>query len=136
LGIKRLKIDEDKIEEESEKIFESCRKFKIKIISLYDYNYPYKLKEIEDKPLILYVDGNEELLYQNNNIAIVGTRYPSQQGYEVSSIIAEKLTDEEICIVSGFASGCDEAAHLGCITAKGQTMAINSFWTSKYTKGV
>ena len=124
MGIKRLKIDLDKIEADALQIFESCKKSKIKIIGLYDEKYPQKLKEIEDKPLILYVDGDEDLLNHENKIAIVGTRTPSQEGYEVSSIFAEKLTEELCCIVSGFASGCDEAAHNGCLQAKGKTIAV------------
>ncbi len=124
MNIKRLKIDLDKIEKDASTIFESCKKSKIKIISLYDDIYPQKLKEIEDKPLILYIDGDENLLNYENNIAIVGSRVPSQEGYEVSSIFAEKLTEESCCIVSGFASGCDEAAHNGCLQARGRTIAV------------
>lgn len=124
MGIKRLKIDLDKIEKEASEIFECCEESKIKIIGLYDMEYPRRLKSIEDKPLILYVDGDEELLDQDNNIAIVGSRNPSQKGYEISSIFAEKLAEEHCCIVSGFASGCDEAAHNGCLQAKGRTVAV------------
>ena len=124
MKIKRLKIDQEKIEKESLKIFESCKKNKIQIIGLYDQMYPYKFKLIEDKPLVLYVDGDLELLNEVNNIAIVGTRTPSQEGYEISSIMAEKLTEENCIIVSGFASGCDEAAHHGCLQAKGKTIAV------------
>ncbi len=124
MKIRRLKIDEEKIEKEASIIFECCKKNKIKIIGLYDETYPCKFRLIEDKPLLLYSDGDLELLNQGNNIAIVGTRTPSQEGYEISSIFAEKLTEEDCCIVSGFASGCDEAAHYGCLNAKGRTVAI------------
>ncbi len=124
MDIKRLKIDLEKIESNVSEILECCKKNKIKIIGIYDDDYPKRLKEIEDKPLILYVDGHEDLLHYNSNIAIVGSRNPSQEGYEISSIFAEKLTEEHCCIVSGFASGCDEAAHNGCLQAKGRTMAV------------
>ena len=124
IGIKKLKIDKDKIEENASQIFECCKKSKIKVVGLYDEKYPQKLKSIEDKPLVLYVDGDEDLLNYGKNIAIVGSRNPTQEGYEVSSIFAEKLTEEKCCIVSGFASGCDEAAHNGCLQAKGRTVAV------------
>ena len=123
-NLKRLKIDEEKIEREAEVIFECCKKNKIKIIGVYDKTYPYKFRSIEDKPLILYADGDLELLNDRNNIAIVGTRTPSQEGYEISSILAERLTEDNCCIVSGFAAGCDEAAHYGCLQAKGRTVAV------------
>lgn len=124
MKIKRLKIDEEKIEEELSKIFADCEKNRLQIIGLYDENYPYKLKQIEDRPLVLYVDGDSDILNGQNNIAIVGTRTPSQECYERSSIIAEKLAEDNCCIVSGFAAGCDEAAHKGCILAKGKTIAV------------
>jgi len=124
MGIKKLKIDLDQVECDASAIFECCKKSKIKILSLYDDAYPQKLQLIEDKPLILYVDGDEELLSHENNIAIVGTRSPSQEGYEISSIFAEKLSEEDCCVVSGFASGCDEAAHHGCLAVKGKTIAV------------
>lgn len=124
IGIKKLNIDANKIEQETLNIIESCKKTKIKIIGVYDKEYPNKLREVEDRPLILYVDGNENLLNQDNNIAIVGTRTPSQESYEISSIFAEKLTEEKCCIISGLASGCDEAAHYGCLQANGKTVAV------------
>lgn len=124
LGLKRIKPDPEKNELETLKILESCKKSNIKIISIYDANYPQKLLNIDDKPIILYVDGNEELLNSYNNIAVIGTRTPSQKAYEVSSIIAEKLVEQSCCIVSGLASGCDEAAHLGCLSVKGKTIAV------------
>ncbi len=124
MKIKKLKINEEEIESEALKIFESCKKHKIQIIGLYDKRYPCKFKLIEDKPLIFYADGDLELLNEENNIAIVGTRTPSQEGYEISSIMAEKLTEENCCVVSGFASGCDEAAHHGCLQARGKTIAV------------
>lgn len=124
MDIKRLKIDLEKIESNVSEILECCKKNKFKIIGIYDDDYPKRLNEIEDRPLILYVDGHEDLLHYNSNIAIVGSRNPSQEGYEISSIFAEKLTEEHCCIVSGFASGCDEAAHNGCLQAKGRTMAV------------
>lgn len=124
LGLKKIKIDMEKIEIEANKVFECCKKGKINIIGIYDEKYPRKFKYIEDKPLILYVDGNLDLLNDNNNIAIVGTRTPTQKGYEVSSILAEKLAEENCCVVSGFATGCDEAAHKGCLAVKGKTIAV------------
>ena len=102
----------------------TCKKYKIQIIGLYDSKYPYKLKLIEDRPIVLYVDGDAGLMKETNNIAIVGSRKPSQEGYEVSSIFAERLAEEGCCIVSGLASGCDEAAHKGCLLAKGKTIAV------------
>ena len=136
LFIKKIKIDAQKIEDEVSKVFECCKKGKIDIIGLYDDKYPGKFKFMDDKPLILYVDGNADLLNAESNIAIVGTRTPTQKGYEVSSILAEKLAEDSCCVVSGFATGCDEAAHKGCLAVKGKTIAVlPSGHQSIYPKG-
>ncbi|HEY6302664.1 MAG TPA: DNA-processing protein DprA [Terriglobales bacterium] len=47
-----------------------------KIISLSDPEYPSRLKEIYDPPVILFVKGNVEVLAQPG-IAMVGTRHPT-----------------------------------------------------------
>ena len=58
---------------------------KIKILKLGDNNYPEKLKNIVDKPKILYVLGNENLLNEKS-IAIIGsrdcTRYGAMNAYD------------------------------------------------------
>ena len=45
----------------------------IKVISIYDKNYPEKLKNIYDKPIVLYVKGDEKIL-NDFSLAIVGCR--------------------------------------------------------------
>src|ERR1700680_4927836 len=50
-----------------------------KIISLSDPEYPPRLKEIYDPPVILFVKGNVEVLAQPG-IAMVGTRHPTPYG--------------------------------------------------------
>jgi len=59
-----------------------------KIISLSDPEYPPRLKEIYDPPVILFVKGNVEVLAQPG-IAMVGTRHPTPYG----SGMAERLSD-------------------------------------------
>ena len=55
----------------------------IKKINVYDEEYPEKLKSIYDKPLVLYAEGNIELL-KEKSIAIVGSRECSKYGMNVS----------------------------------------------------
>jgi DNA processing protein len=58
-----------------------------KIISLSDPEYPSRLKEIYDPPVILFVKGSVEVLAQPG-IAMVGTRHPTPYG----SGMAERLS--------------------------------------------
>ena len=57
------------IKKEAKYILKESEKENIKIITLNDIEYPKKLKEIEDKPLVLYTKGNYKLLNKENKIA-------------------------------------------------------------------
>jgi DNA processing protein len=60
-----------------------------KLISLSDPEYPARLKEIYDPPVILFVKGSVEVLSQPG-IAMVGTRHPTPYG----SGMAERLSSD------------------------------------------
>ncbi|MGD2035483.1 MAG: DNA-processing protein DprA [Bacteroidales bacterium] len=77
-----------------------------------DKNYPLRLKECEDAPVILYVKGNVDFNAQKV-ISIVGTRKASEYGRICTEEIVEYLAAgyPELVIVSGLAYGIDIAAH-------------------------
>ncbi len=105
--------------------FESyMRKYNIGIVNLYDNMYPSNLKQIYDAPAILYYKGNKELLKKNNMIALVGSRECSNYGKKVSFKLSYELAKKDLIIVSGMAKGIDSYSHLGCINAKGKTIAV------------
>jgi DNA processing protein len=94
-----------------------------KIIALSDPEYPARLKEIYDPPVVLYVRGNVELLAKPG-IAIVGTRHPTPYGTGMSERLSTDLAAHGLVIISGMARGVDTAAHRGAISAKGKTIAV------------
>lgn len=89
----------------------------IQIINYTQKEYPRKLLNIYDFPLVLYCIGNLELL-NGNNVAIVGSRMSTEYGKNISRIIAKQLADMNINIVSGLAVGIDKYAHLGALDSK------------------
>ena len=95
----------------------------MKILKKYDKNYPRRLMDIKDSPEVLYVEGNDELL-NKNIIAIVGTRKPTEYGRKVAKEFASRLSENNICVVSGLAEGIDTYAHLGAKNKKGKTIAV------------
>ena len=95
----------------------------MKIIKKEDSNYPKNLLKIPNSPQILYVEGNEELL-NTQALAIVGTRKPTEYGKKVAKEFAKKLSENNICIISGLAEGIDTYAHLGAKSEKGKTIAV------------
>lgn len=100
----------------------------IDIITVYDKEYPKKLKNIYDKPIVIYIKGNKEILNQKN-IAIVGTRHPSLYGKITAERLAYQLSKQNINIVSGLAIGIDANAHLGVIRNRRKDNCRNRKWS-------
>lgn len=96
---------------------------KAKIISLSDPEYPPRLKEIYDPPVILSVKGDVALLSEPG-IAMVGTRHPTPYGTGMAERLASDLAARGLVIISGLARGIDTASHRGAIAAKGKTIAV------------
>lgn len=94
----------------------------VKLIAYSSHEYPKRLLELPDFPILLYVKGDLEASDQDG-IAIVGTRQASIYGLEMAEMIAKELASSGFAIVSGLARGIDTAAHRGALQ-KGRTLAI------------
>jgi DNA processing protein len=71
-----------------------------------------ELSSMKKYPDELFYIGNTKLL-SKKKISIVGTRRPNSYTKEFTYKLASKLSDAEICIVSGVAMGVDAIAHQG-----------------------
>lgn len=94
----------------------------IKTISIKDKNYPKLLREVKDRPEILYYRG--ELKPEENCFAIVGTRLASAYGKQVALEIAGDLAEVGLTIVSGLAPGIDSFVHQAAVEKGKRTIAI------------
>lgn len=95
----------------------------VKIITLFDSEYPEYLKAIYDPPVLLYIKGSfrqEDGL----SVAIVGSRKCTYYGLNMAEKIASELAGYKIVIVSGLARGIDTAAHKGAVKNNGRTIAV------------
>lgn len=72
---------------------------------------PPAIRELDDAPGWLFVQGNPETLTQKPVIAVVGTRKPTEKGKRAAEIVAEILSAYPIVLVSGLADGIDAVAH-------------------------
>lgn len=93
------------------------------ILSRDSKEYPALLKEIHDAPILLYAKGNLSAFNQTT-LAMVGSRNPSVTGSENAKNFAREIAAFGVTIVSGLALGIDGQAHLGCLEAGGQTVAV------------
>ena len=95
------------------------------IITLADPRYPPSLLQIEDPPLLLYVQGHPGVLAHRGGplvqmaqcLAIVGSRHPTAQGSSNAHAFAHNLVQQGWTVVSGLAAGIDAAAHAGALAA-------------------
>lgn len=95
------------------------------VITVFDDEYPEKLRDLQDKkPVILYVKGDAAALSQPN-IAVVGTREPSEWSMKVEERLIQKIIAlSERIIISGLALGCDRIAHETTVFAGKKTVAV------------
>ncbi|HGI2304497.1 TPA: DNA-processing protein DprA [Streptococcus agalactiae] len=95
---------------------------KFPVLSILDSNYLLELKEIYNPPVLLFYQGNIELL-SKPKLAVVGARQASQIGCQsVKKIIKE--TNNQFVIVSGLARGIDTAAHVSALKNGGSSIAV------------
>lgn len=89
----------------------------------YEEKYPLRLKELYDKPYILYYKGK---LPDNNkkNVAIVGSRNCSEYGRHVARELGRVLAAAGCNIISGLANGIDSEAHKGAVYIGGYTCGV------------
>lgn len=95
----------------------------VKIITLFDEDYPQLLQQIYDPPPVLYVKGIKSVL-KKKAIAIVGSRKATAYGRRVATNFARELALMDINIVSGMARGIDSFAHKGAVDVGGPTTAV------------
>lgn len=111
------------IKEDTEKEVDHLMKMNGRIITYWDEDYPDLLKEIYYPPIILYLLGNLSKI-DNNNIAVVGTRMPTNYGKLQAELLTSELVKKNILIVSGLARGIDSIAHKSALDNGGKTIAV------------
>ena len=97
-------------------------------INLYFYkddNYPYRLANCVDAPLVLYSKGNVNM-NAKHMLSIVGTRMPSERGKDWCRRFVLDLAAQvpDLTIVSGLAYGIDVVAHRAAIEAGIPTIIV------------
>ena len=95
----------------------------IKVFSVNDRDYPQNLRRISDAPPVLYVKG-QILAADDLAIAVVGARYATVYGRQVTEKLVVDLVNAGLTIVSGMARGIDSFAHKAAMDAGGRTIAV------------
>lgn len=95
-----------------EKELEFIEKHNITCIGYHDENYPSRLRECDDAPVLLFYKGNA-ILNPRKVVSIVGTRKCTDYGRDMCERFVRDLASQcpDTLIVSGLAYGIDVCAH-------------------------
>ena len=107
----------------AEQIIQQAEKGGTKIFSYFQKNYPQRLKDIHDAPLVFYYQGNADL-NPKKSVAIVGTRDASNYGKNFAEELVNELQRHQTLIVSGLAYGIDIAAHRASLKYQLPTIGV------------
>lgn len=92
---------------------------------------PVSLRSIADPPLLLFYQGNLDLL-NNNMLAVVGSRKPSPAGMENTDYFIRHIRHDDLAIISGLALGIDALAHKAALASKKATIAVLGCGLNQY----
>lgn len=96
--------------ETAEKEITFIEKNGIKPLFFTDEDFPVRLNQCADGPILIYTKGNANLNSQHI-VSIVGTRKATDYGRETCRRLVEGLAQLNVLVVSGLAYGIDTAAH-------------------------
>ncbi len=119
------RLQDNKLLESCAREVDWCHKYGIKIIFISDREYPTRLRECEDAPIILFQKGTSDL-NPARAISIVGTRRATGYGTGQCREIVKYLSqvNPPPVIISGLAYGIDIAAHKAAIDFGLSTIAV------------
>lgn len=105
------------------KEIEACRTYGISPVFMLDSNYPRRLKQCMDAPIVLYCRG-EDILNSRRMLAIVGSRMHTSYGLELIKELTLGLSEAGVVSVSGLALGIDSLAHEYSLKNNMPTVAV------------
>lgn len=105
------------------KIIQEADKQEVELLFYTDKNYPNRLKQLYDSPVLLYYKGKADLNVQKT-VAIVGTRQSTEYGKQTTENIIQELLLHNPLIISGLAYGIDIIAHKACLKNNLPTVGV------------
>jgi len=104
------KISQQNVLKDAEMHASWCAKHQVRVVSFWDKEYPQRLRNCDDGPVVLFVKGQGEL-NQDRALSIVGTRNITHYGRAFIEQLIEGLRPFGVQIISGLAYGVDIEAH-------------------------
>lgn len=109
--------------QEAEKMLAKAQKEGVSLLAYTDDDYPHRLKQVADAPILLYYRGATSL-NPGRAIAIVGTRRATAYGKAITEQFVESLLPYKPLVISGLAYGIDVIAHRACLKCGIPTIGV------------
>ncbi|WP_455639088.1 DNA-processing protein DprA [Parabacteroides sp.] len=110
---------------QAEKELAFVEKNQITCYFLTDENYPKRLRECPDAPVLFYFKGNADL-NASRIISIIGTRHATEYGRTVTEDLVKTLAASfpDLLVVSGLAYGIDVCSHRSALKVNLPTVGV------------
>lgn len=111
--------------QKAEKQLEYVKKLDLNVLFYLDDDYPLRLLDCVDSPILLYVKGECDF-NASKVVSIVGTRNATDYGRECSTNLVKEISTQysETLIVSGLAYGIDISAHKAALKYNLPTVGV------------
>ncbi len=119
------RIQQKEVLKKAEKEILFIEKNNINLLFYTDKNFPRRLKNCADAPLLIYTKGNMNL-DELRVISIVGTRNATEYGKQVCDDLIQQFSERKypIIVVSGLAYGVDIQAHKSALKYNIPTIGV------------
>jgi DNA processing protein len=108
---------------DTKRLIDECDQLGIRYISYLADGFPACLN-FSDTPVLLYYQGDLDLLNQPKRAAVIGSRAPSRLGSDFAFQAGKLLAENNFVVISGLAVGSDADGHSGCLAGDGKTVAF------------
>ncbi|MBG8556223.1 DNA-processing protein DprA [Hymenobacter guriensis] len=109
--------------QQAEAAVRKAEKEGIQLLFYTSKQFPARLKQIPDAPVLLYYQGTADL-NQPKTLALVGTRQATDYGREQTERLVRGVASHRPLIVSGLAYGIDIAAHRAALQEGLETVGV------------
>jgi len=109
--------------DDTKRLIDECDELGIHYKSYLAADFPACLS-FSDNPVLLYYQGDLEVLNHPKQAAVIGSRSPSRLGSDFAFQAGKLLAENNFVVISGLAVGSDADGHSGCLAAGGKTVAF------------
>lgn len=123
-GLRKTESLLDKDLTQTDRILNDCYRLNIHILTWQDAQYPQRLRNIPDPPVLLYYQGTFPAVDSELIIAMVGTRRASVYGMIQAKQLGNELGRYGAIVASGGAEGIDTMALRGALGSGKAVIAV------------